>query len=82
MEVWETSKRKYDRKLNFQNCLRKVFSPQAKMNKIGPPAKKNGIKSEMFYTVEARKLDGVSAELQAESWGWKSPDLLAERVSE
>ena len=36
----------------------------------------------MFYTVEARKLDGVSAELQAESWGWKSPDLLAERVSE
>ena len=40
VEVWETSTRKYDRKLNFQNCLRKVFSPQAKMNKIGPPAKK------------------------------------------
>ena len=32
----------------------------------------------MLYTVEARKLDGVSAELQAETWVWKTPNLPAE----
>lgn len=35
----------------------------------------------MLYAVEVRKLDGVAAELQAESWGWKSPDPPAERVA-
>lgn len=33
----------------------------------------------MLYTVEARKLNGVSAKLQAETWVWKSPNLPAER---
>lgn len=33
----------------------------------------------MLHAVEARKLDRISAELWAESWGWKSPDLPAER---
>ena len=78
--MWKISKIKYNRKLNFQNYLRKFFSPQAKINKIRPPAK-NRIKSEMLYAVEVRKLDGVSAELQAEIWAWKSPDLPAERVA-
>lgn len=35
----------------------------------------------MLYAVEVRKLDGVSAEPQAEIWGWKLPDLPAERVA-
>ena len=33
----------------------------------------------MLYRVEARKLNGVSAKLQAETWVWKSPNLPAER---